>query len=186
MHARWASTSRRVRVFDELFVLAGGPSADLALESLEALVAMADPASRSALRSPPADPLAALLHLIDRRLSERGAGPAPLAALRLTPPWAAVALAGDVHAAHVSAGLTRMEGSLPALGRGGPLALRYVPLARGDRFVLATADIDSERATGPAPSIEERCRGLALRDDEDGDEDGDEDEDGAAIVIELL
>ena len=99
MHARWASTSRRVRVFDELFVLAGGPSADLALESLEALVAMADPASRSALRSPPADPLAALLHLIDRRLSERGAGPAPLAALRLTPPWAAVALAGDVHAA---------------------------------------------------------------------------------------
>ena len=175
MHARWASTASHARVIDELFVLAAGPSAGLTLESLEALVAMADLASRSALRSPPADPLAALLHLTDRRLVERGAGPVALAALRLTPPWATVALAGDVYFAHASAErITRVGGTTPPLGTEGPISLRYVPLARGDRFVVATVDIDQGRAADPALPIEERCRGLVSGEDE------------AALVIEVV
>ena len=175
MHARWASTASHVRVIDELFVLAGGPSAGLALDAIEALATTTDSASRSELRSPPADPLAALLHLTDRRLVERGAGPIALAALRLTPPWATVALAGDVYFAHASTErITRIGGSAPPLGAEGPLVLRYVPLARGDRFVVATVDIDPGRAAAPALPIEERCRGLVSGEDE------------AAMVIEVV
>lgn len=147
MRARWGSCAAGesvVRVVGELFVVARGPGAAAAVDTLTE--GGLDPASRSALASPPVDPLASLLSLVETSSLS-------LAGLRLTPPWAAVALIGDASLAHGSGDqVRRLEGTSL---RPGELEVRYLRLAPGDRLVLSTGALEVIE-----PS-EEACRRLA-------------------------